>query len=74
MKEEKESKDESSEEGEVKVPEQFQKDAIALVKSCKTMACLDFLSSEVNECRNKMYDEKHKNDKTFSKAEMPSIH
>lgn len=60
--------------GEAKVPESFQKEAMALVQSCPTMACLDFLSSEVNEMRTKMmFSEKKSglNTDSFSSAEMP---
>lgn len=64
----------SQEESGVKVPEEFQKEAMALVSSCKTMACLDFLSSEVSEMRSKMMSTEKKsglNKNSFSSADMP---
>lgn len=64
----------SEESGSVKVPEEFQKEAMALVSSCKTMACLDFLSSEVSEMRSKMMSTEKKsglNKNSFSSVDMP---
>jgi hypothetical protein len=40
--------------GNVKVPEDFQMKACALVDSCTTTACLDFLASEIASKRMKM--------------------
>ncbi len=44
----------------VKVPEGFQKEAAALVSSCSTMACLDYLSSEINDQRKKLMSSQKK--------------
>lgn len=60
---------------EVKVPEEFQKEAMALVEGCKTIACLDFLNNEVNEMRQKLMSSQKKaglNRDDFSAEEMPS--
>lgn len=59
----------------VKVPEQFQKEAMALVQSCSSIACLDFLQSEVSEMRSKMMSTEKKsglNKNSFSDVDMPS--
>lgn len=70
------SEDKKSEEGgDVKVPEEFQKEAMALVESCKTVACLDFLSNEVQEMRSKLMSSQKKNKLNtddFSSENMPS--
>lgn len=44
----------------VKVPEAFQKEAMALVSSCTSLACLDYLSSEVSEMRQKLMSSQKK--------------
>lgn len=53
-----ESSDKSK--GDVKVPEDFQRRAIALVQSCETLPCLDFLSSEVSDARHKLMSSQKK--------------
>lgn len=45
----------------IKVPEEFQKEAMALVQSCRTVACLDFLQNEVSEMRQKLMSSQKKN-------------
>lgn len=69
-----EQKEMGSNEG-VKVPEAFQKEAMALVSSCTTTACLDFLSAEIAEARhNLMSSEKKSGNATddFNTDGMPS--
>lgn len=61
------------------IPEELQQEAITLVDKCKTMACVDYISSLLSEKRSEMY--KKENEKLskgkgkvpveYSKAEMP---
>ena len=60
--------------GSVKVPESFQKAATALCQQCNTMACVDFLQSEVAELRQKLsktQTEGGLDSSNFSSEEMP---
>ena len=66
--------DESNQEQEAKVPEQFQKEVVGLVESCKTVAQLDFMQAEVSEMRSKLMSSQKKaglNTDNFSTEEMP---
>lgn len=68
-------KGEGDENSNVKVPEEFQKEAMALVQSCQTVACLDFLSNEIQEMRQKLMSSQkknHLNTDDFSTEGMPS--
>lgn len=78
-KESSDSKSESSDMDETKgvqakVPEEFQKKAIALVQSCVTLPCLDFLQSEISDARHKLMSSQKKaglETNSFSEEGMP---
>lgn len=75
--EEQEEDGETSQEG-VKVPEEFQKKCHELISDCDDMACVDYLSNQLNEKRTELYkkeepkSDKGKTPQKFSKADMPS--
>lgn len=79
-KESSDSKPESSDMDETKgiqakVPEEFQKKAIALVQSCATLPCLDFLQSEISDARHKLMSSQKKaglETNSFSDEGMPA--
>jgi hypothetical protein len=69
-----ESKDESTQEQQAKVPEQFQREVMGIVESCTTIAQLDFMQAEVSEMRQKLMSSQKKaglNTDNFSTEDMP---
>ena len=71
---EKEPVDESNQEQQAKVPEQFQREVMGIVESCTTIAQLDFMQAEVSEMRQKLMSSQKKaglNTDNFSTADMP---
>ena len=72
-KEDKEGTEEHSE-GQVRVPEEFQKEASVLVNKCATLACLSFLSDLCYERRSALEKSQKKNKLStddFKSDEMP---
>ena len=71
---EQEPKDESAQEQQAKVPEQFQREVMGIVESCTTIAQLDFMQAEVSEMRQKLMSSQKKaglNTDNFSTEDMP---